>query len=151
MSVIKPQLEYVEHFTVKGYSVVTQNSDEFSPETAKIPAVWQQYYSSPLSEKLPTVAVYSNFEADEHGFYMLTVGSVQDKNNVEANLVDVESGYYLVFKNKGTMPEAVINTWKQIWSFFEAESSYQRKFISDFEKYSESNIVTVYIGISKCD
>lgn len=151
MSIMRPTLEYVEHFAVKGFSTVTKNIDERSPETAKIPAVWQQYYLSPLSEQLPIVAVYTNFEEDENGCYMLTVGCPQDKNNSETNLIEIKTGHYLVFKNKGSMPEAVINSWKQIWDYFETENSYQRNFISDFEKYNEYDTVAIYIGVTKRD
>ena len=46
------------------------------------------------------------------------------------------------------MPSTVVETWKQIWNYFETESDYQRSFISDFEAYSSPDKVAIYIGIS---
>ena len=45
------------------------------------------------------------------------------------------------------MPSTVVETWKQIWDYFEVERNYQRNFISDFEAYSGSDKVAIYIGI----
>ena len=45
------------------------------------------------------------------------------------------------------MPLAVVETWKQIWNYFAVDNQYQRNFISDFEAYSGSDEVAIYIGI----
>jgi predicted transcriptional regulator YdeE len=45
------------------------------------------------------------------------------------------------------MPSTVVETWKKIWDYFEAESEHERSFISDFEAYIDSDKVDIYIGI----
>ncbi len=55
--------------------------------------------------------------------------------------------YVESFTGTGPMPSTVVETWKQIWDYFETESEYQRSFISDFEAYSGSDKVAIYIGI----
>lgn len=38
---ISPTMKKVESFTVSGFSVRTQNKDEFNDKTAKLPSLWQ--------------------------------------------------------------------------------------------------------------
>lgn len=59
MSSIPPTLKYVEGFTVMGLSTKTQNTDEFNEKTAKLPSLWQQFYSSNLAANANIFEVYS--------------------------------------------------------------------------------------------
>lgn len=147
MSSIPPALKYVEGFTVIGLSTKTQNSDEFNEKTAKLPSLWQQFYSSDLAANANIVEVYSDYESDTNGLYTVTVGSICDSDRAEFDSAKIQTGNYLVFQGLGPMPFTVIETWKQIWAYFGAESKYQRSFISDFETYSGSDKVAIHIGI----
>ena len=49
MSSIPPTLKYIEGFTVTGVSTKTQNTDEFNEKKARLPSLWQQFYSSDLA------------------------------------------------------------------------------------------------------
>ena len=149
MSTIEPIVKYVEAFTVTGFGTKTINRDEAELSTAKIPSLWQQLHSSNLVQHSPVYGVYSDFASDVSDFYTITVGVSQENQQENANQVTVRSGYYPVFQNKGAMPDVVINTWKQIWDFFEKEDKYQRSYLSDFEQYSGEDELAIFIGIKK--
>ncbi len=147
MSSIPPTLKYVEGFTVSGFSTKTQNTDEFNEKKAKLPSLWQQFYASNLAANANIFEVYSDYESDANGLFTVTVGVSDDGKRAEFGTVKIQAGNYLVFQGAGPMPSTVVETWKQIWDYFEAESNYQRSFISDFEAYSGSDKVAIYIGI----
>lgn len=147
MSSIPPVLKYVDGFTIMGLSTKTQNTDEFNEKTAKLPSLWQQFYSSDLAANVNIFEVYSDYESDANGLYTVTVGVTDDSDRAEFGSVKIQAGNYLVFHGAGPMPSTVVETWKQIWDYFEAESECQRSFISDFEAYSGSDKVAIYIGI----
>ncbi|MBS0358509.1 MAG: effector binding domain-containing protein [Proteobacteria bacterium] len=149
MSSIKPTIEYIEQFTVSGFSTRTKNSQEMDPKTAKIPSLWQQLYSSELINNTSIFGVYADYESDTNGLYTLTLGVSQEQEQKNLSRVTIASGNYLVFKNHGPMPTVVIDTWKQIWHFFTVETQYQRNFKSDFELYDAPDQVAVYIGIQQ--
>lgn len=147
MSSISPTAKYVESFQVSGLSVRTKNSDEFNEQTAKIPNLWQQFSTSGLVGNGSVYGVYSDFDSDANGPYTLTVGITSNEAQTQLSSVTIQAGNYLVFQNNGPMPAAVIETWKQIWNYFEINSEYQRCYISDFEAYTGPDQVSVYIGI----
>lgn len=146
MSIV-PIVKYVEGFIVTGHSVRTKNKDEFDEKTAKIPSLWQKFYTNALVNNANIYGVYSNYESDANGPYTLTVGVESDPAQTQLSSVTIQAGHYLVFQNTGPMPATVIETWKQIWTFFETNTAYRRDFISDFEVYDGSDQVTIYIGL----
>lgn len=147
MSSTSPTIKYIENFIVIGLSVRTQNSDEFNEKKAKLPNIWQQFYSSDLVPNAHIFGVYSDYESDAHGLYTVTVGIASDEPQTKFSSIKVQAGNYLVFQGKGSMPSTVIETWKRVWNYFEETNAYHRNFISDFEAYSGSDEVAIYIGI----
>lgn len=143
---IQPTMKQVESFTVTGFSVRTQNSDEFNEQTAKLPSLWQKFYTSELATKANIFGVYSNYDSDANGLYTVTAGIKSDLHTQQSS-VTIRAGNYLVFQSTEPMPATVIETWKQVWAFFEKNTEYQRNFISDFEAYNGSDQVTIYIGL----
>ena len=142
-----PTIKYINSFTVTGLTVRTQNSDEFNQHTAKLPKLWQQFYSSKFTPGATLYGVYSDYEADANGLYSVTAGVADDNQDNETSSVIVNSGNYLVFKGKGAMPQVVIETWKRVWDYFMKESEYQRSFMTDFEEYDKGDEVAIYIGV----
>ncbi|MCH9757085.1 MAG: GyrI-like domain-containing protein [Gammaproteobacteria bacterium] len=141
-------LKYINSFSVKGLSVRTQNSDEFNENTAKISTLWQQFYTSDLiTPNAHIFGVYSDYDADEDGFYTVTAGVTSSEPQPQLNTATVQTGNYLVFQGKGPMPLTVVETWKQVWKYFEETNEYQRHFISDFEAYISPDEVAIYIGV----
>ncbi|MFC3909068.1 GyrI-like domain-containing protein [Legionella dresdenensis] len=147
MSAIEPIVCHISQFTVAGFSVRTKNSDEFNPETAKIPSLWQKFNTSIIANAPCVYGVYSDYESDVNGFYTLTVGVSESSEQAGFSRITIAHGNYLVFKGTGAMPEAVVTAWKQIWEFFASNLHYQRSFISDFEAYTSAGQVEIYIGI----
>jgi predicted transcriptional regulator YdeE len=135
---IKPTVKQVERFIVTGFSVRTQNSDEFNEKTAKLPNLWQQFYTSELANNANIFSVYSNYDSDANGPYTVTVG---------VKSVTIEAGNYLVFQGIGPMPATVVETWKQVWDFFETNTDHRRNFISDFEAHVGPDQVAIFIGL----
>ncbi len=144
---IQPIVKQVESFIVAGLSVRTQNSDEFNEKTAKLPSLWQQFYTSELATNANIFGVYSDYESDANGLYTTTVGVRDNTERTKFTTVTVQAGNYLVFEGAGPMPSTLVKTWKQVWNYFEIENNYQRCFISDFEAYSGSDEVAIYIGV----
>lgn len=140
-------MKQVESFTVTGFSVRTQNSDEFNEKTAKLPSLWQQFYSSELATNTRVFGVYSNYASDAHGLYTVTVGVEASPAAPQLSSVSIHSGSYLVFQGTGPMPTTVVEVWKQVWAFFEGNKEHRRNFISDFEVYDGSDRVMIYIGL----
>lgn len=145
--ILEANLKYVKGFTVTGLSIKTQNTAEFNEKTAKLPSLWQQFYASDLATNPKLFEVYSDYESDANGLYTVTVGVTDERPRTEFSLVKIQSGNYLVFQGTGPMPSTVVETWKKIWNYFTEEREYQRSFISDFEAYSDSDKVAIYIGI----
>lgn len=144
---ILPVVQYVESFIVTGLSVRTQNSDEFNEKTAKLPSLWQQFYTSELATNANIFGVYSNYDSDANGPYTVTVGVKFDYAQAQFSSVTIQAGNYLVFQGTGPRPATVVETWKQVWAFFETNSEHRRNFISDFETYSGPDQVAIYIGL----
>ena len=154
----KPELIEVNDFTVSGLSVRTINSDEFNQETAKLPQLWNEFFANGMADKIsnrrpesPIFGVYSNYASNETDFYTVTAGvSIEPGEiNPELNVVNLEGGHYLVFKEKGMMPQIIINTWQRIWSYFADNVEYKRRFGTDFEAYLSSDEIAIYIGVSR--
>lgn len=148
MPLIQPILKHVDSFTVTGFKVRTQNRDEFNQETAKLPNLWQQFYSSNLATNTSVFGVYSGYEADANSPYTVTVGITGAEQSIELNNININSGNYLVFQGKGTMPLTVIETWQRVWNYFTEDSAYQRCFMTDFEAYSNGDEIAIYIGVN---
>lgn len=144
---IQPTMKQVENFIVTGFSVRTQNSDEFNEKTAKLPSLWQQFHTSELAANANIFGVYSNYDSDANGPYTVTVGVKSNHEQTQVSSVTIREGKYLVFQGTGPMPDTVVETWKQVWTFFEKNTEYQRNFISDFEAYSGPDQVAIYIGL----
>jgi predicted transcriptional regulator YdeE len=147
MPSIQPIIKHIDSFTVTGFTLRTQNSDEFKEETAKIPKLWQRFHSSNPATNTTIFGVYSDYESDANGLYSVTAGVINDNHGTKLHTVKVNSGRYLVFQDRGLMPQAVIATWMRVWDYFSAESPYHRCFMTDFEAYNNGNEISIYIGI----
>ncbi len=144
---ISPTVKKIESFTVSGFSVRTQNKDEFNDKTAKLPGLWQQFYTSELAANANIFGVYSNYDSDANGFYTVTGGVESPHVQTELSVVTIQAGNYLVFQGTGPMPATVVEIWQRVWTFFETNTEHRRKFISDFEAYSGPDQVAIYIGL----
>lgn len=152
---MQPTLANISSFSVTGIAVRTRNSDEFNPATAKLPALWGSFFQNGVATRVlnaqadsPVFGVYSGYESDASGSYTVTAGVAAPASDAsEYASIDIEAGKYLVFENKGPMPQAVIDTWGHIWAFFEENTEFNRSFSTDFEEYRGPDEIAVHIGV----
>jgi len=141
----------IESKTIKGLQVSTKNVDEMYPKTQKIAPLWARFFS----EVLPTLGkdatvygVYHNYESDANGAFDVTVGADVLEVTEGMKEVTLEEGRYLMFPVKGELPKAIIDTWQQVWAYFEDPSIDERRaYETDFEKYISEDEVEIYIGV----
>lgn len=152
MTAIIPQLTQIQALTVTGISVRTKNEEEFNPQKAQLPHLWEQFYASTTNEtqqNSPIYGVYHHYESDSSGHYTVTAG-IEIPNEFKATHLDrviIKAGDYLVFEAAGTNPSAIIKAWQTIWNYFNETSTYQRSYLTDFELYKTPIESAVYIGI----
>ncbi len=138
----------LDSFKVSGVKTRTNNKNEMKPEDSKIALLWNNFYQNKLPEKLNSneiYGVYYNYESDVNGNFDVLAGLKVDNKDFES--INIEKGEYLVFSKKGTMPQAVIDTWSEVWNYFNSNPKEKRAYKTDFEKYISDNEVEVYIGI----
>lgn len=151
MTVIIPQLTQIQEFTVTGMSVRTKNEEEFNPQTAKLPQLWEQFFDSNIraQQEKPVYGVYHHYDSDTSGYYTVTSGIkiVEESKATNLDRVAIKAGNYLVFEAIGPNPSAIINAWQTIWSYFNEKPKYERTYLTDFELYKKPHESAVYIGI----
>jgi len=138
--------------TVTGLQVRTKNADEVNPDTQQIAPLWGRFYN----ELLPTLAkdatvygVYHNYESDAQGAFDVLVGADKLTITDEMKSVELQAGEYLMFPVKGELPQAIIDTWMQIWAYFDDPSiDEKRAYKTDFECYKSENEAEIYIGVN---
>tara|TARA_B110000046_G_C13016507_1_gene409030 strand:- start:988 stop:1431 length:444 start_codon:yes stop_codon:yes gene_type:complete len=142
---------YVKSLMILGISTTTNNANELSEATQKIPALWEQYadesiYGNTLNKSNSTAiyGVYSNYISDVHGDFDVTVGVEVSKCK---NAIVIENEKYLLFKKEGALPEVAFEAWQEIWDYFDNNDEYERKYAVDFEKYSKEDEIEIFISI----
>jgi predicted transcriptional regulator YdeE len=154
----KPQPRRVEGRQVVGLAIRTTNQIEADFTKAQIPDLWSRFTRDGWATRLgelgavgPVLAVYSKYESDASGAYQLLVGRAV--NGPPSRVPDlttemVPPGQYLTFLCPGPIPQAVIEGWRRIWHFFEQPDAPARAYTADFEVYSDSQPVEIWIAIA---
>ncbi len=154
-----PAIVQKEGFAVIGIETRTRNGYEADPATARIPGIWQHFFTEQVEEKIsqrinPTVyyAVYTEYESDYTGAYTYILGSaVSNLAALSRGMIKVElpASRYMVFTAQGVMPTAIIETWNEIWHYFTTNTTYHRAYTADFELYDKNNPekVEIYIAL----
>ncbi len=142
----------LENRTIIGLKVRTKNEDEMNPNTQKIGSLWQNFFTNimpSLGETPPPLyGVYSNYESDANGEFDVLVGAKSVELLDAREKVILEEGTYLCFKAKGELPQAVIETWGEIWAYFSDENSKEKRaYRTDFELYLSKDEAEIYIGV----
>ena len=138
--------------TIIGLKARTKNEDEMNPKVAKIGALWQNFFTnimSTLGETPPPLyGVYCNYESDANGAFDVLVGAESVELSDVRETIVLEEGTYLCFKAKGELPQAVIETWGEIWNYFTDEDCKEKRvYGTDFEKYISKDEAEIYIGV----
>ena len=146
----------VERFNIIGISTETINENGKAAED--LGKLWNKFYSENIREKIPgkvnknVYAIYTDYESNYKGKYTAMLGfKVHSLNDIPDGLLgrEFEGQEFEVFTAKGNMPEAIVNTWKEIW---DKDEVLNRSYIYDFELYRENSMngenseVEIFIG-----
>jgi len=154
-----PTLVSYDSMNIIGIQVRTSNQREKNPTTAKIPQLWQRFFTENIAEKIPNklndtqkIALYTDYEGDHTGDYSLIIGMpVKALRKIPAGMVgmSITPSTYYKFVGQGAMPEAIISTWHKIWDYFSHDQQHQRTYHADFELYDSTkpDCVEIYIGV----
>ena len=151
---VKAGLAEVEEFTIVGISIITDNEKG----TDDINVLWERFFKESIGQFVPNktddiiYAVYSDYEGDHEAPYRLTIGYRVSSHETPDTMhrVTIKPQEYAVMSAAGKQPDALIETWKAIWS----SEDLPRSYTTDFEVYGPRffedgiNEVLVHIGIN---
>lgn len=152
----KDNMEQLKSFKIIGIKVETTNEKGKSAED--LGKLWEQFYSENISEQISNkesekiYSIYTDYESDYKGKFTSIIGlKVKSLDQIPDGLIGREfvSGKYQKFIAKGEMPNAVMETWKEIWL---KDDELNRKYTADFEVYGaksqngENSEVEIYIA-----
>lgn len=128
-------------FKIIGISTETSNKD--GEAAAAIGALWGQFISENLLEKIPNqldsdiLCIYTDYESDYKGKYTCVLGmKVSSLDQVPAGLIgrEFDGGNFQSFLAKGGLPEAIVDTWHTIWN---QDETLNRSYTYDYEVYDD--------------
>ena len=126
-----------------GIAVRTTNKDGQSARD--IGELWGQFYSQNLLETIPNklsndiYSIYTDYKSDFTDEYTTIIGlQVSRLDTIPSGLIGRQfpTETFEVFTAKGEMPQAIMNTWLDIW---QRDNELQRKYTYDFEFYGEKS------------
>lgn len=147
----------MENFKIIGISAETTNQN--NQAATDLGMLWKRFYSEEILNKIPNkesdnvYAVYTDYESDYTGSYTAIIGQrVSTLGNIPEGLVgrEIKNEKLLKYKAKGEMPNAVVETWQEIWA---NDIALYRTYNADFEVYGEksqlgeNSEVEIYIGV----
>lgn len=119
---------------IYGKKVRTNNQ-----HTDAILHLWEEFLR--LDLKGDVYAVYSNYTSDFTEDYDLHIGTEEVFN--DAHNVKIPAGNYHVIEVDPTVPNAVYNTWIEIW-----KSDLNRAYTTDFEFYATDGSVKIFLSLN---
>jgi predicted transcriptional regulator YdeE len=138
--------------TVHGISTRTNNALEMSSE-GKIPQLWADFDKHVDVNYMAgnrVFGVYDNYASDANGDFDVTAATNQENVPTQVELISktIKAGKYLVFTEKGEMPQIAIDAWNEVWAYFTSdECEYERCYGVDYEYYVSGGEVRVFIGV----
>src|SRR5271167_3137777 len=161
---LTPRIVNQTSFQVVGITASTNNDKESGPD-AIIGKLWQRFLSEGLLNQIPDkvdrsiIAVYTDYATDANGQYTFVLGAkvrpVPNHTLPEGMIIKtVPASRYAVFTSgRGPVEKVVVQTWKQIWSYYQSPVNGQRAYRADFELYDQRAAdpnnaqVDIYIGL----
>ena len=147
------KISEINRFEATGFVIRTTNAGEVNPSTAKIGELWAKFYSNAapkLNEKSKVFGIYTNYESDFTGAFDVIACSDTLSPEIlsDSVKVNVTSGKYVTFAASGEMPQAVIDLWGKVWSYFSSENClYKHAYTTDFEYYKSAHEVEISIAV----
>ena len=143
----------LDAFNVVGITVRTTNANGQSKKD--IGQLWQEFYGKNILSKISDrtsddiYCIYTGYETDAMGPYTCMVGCrVNSSSGVIDSLqrLTIPGGKYQRYVSTGKIPQAVLNTWEEIW-----QSDADRKYGVDFDVYSkmdpENGTVETFLSV----
>ena len=163
---MKKTREQILEIKLVGITARTSNFLEMNPETSKIGATMQKFFSSGMQQQISrrknpgtVFAVYTDYESDEHGEYTYFLGEeVGSFENIQQGFetLTIPAQTYVKFTSSpGKMPGVCIDMWQNIWKMDSSDIGGIRSYIADFEVYDQRSqnpehaVLDIYIGIRK--
>jgi len=149
-------MKQIPPFKIIGISV--ESTNENGQAAQDLGELWGRFYSENIPGEIPNVigdevySMYTDYETDYTRKYTAIIGlKVSSLEDIPDGMVGREfgGGTYTKFVAKGTMPNAIVDTWKEIWS---KDNLLGRKYTADFEVYGaqsqngENSEVDIYIA-----
>ena len=145
----------IQKFYVIG--IATRTTNENGQSAKDIEELWGRFWGEKIQEQIPNkvtddiFAVYTDYETDFTGPYTTIVGlPVSSLENIPEGFVGmtIETAMYQKFVSKGKMPEAVFNTWLEIWQNKNLNRAYKADFTVHGKKYYDGDNAEVETFIS---
>ena len=143
-------------FKIIGISTRTTNKD--SKAQQDLDNLWGLFFTQNIFDKIPNkvsnevLAIYTDYKSDFTEDYTTIIGvPVSTLDKIPEGLIgrEFQTENFLKFTAKGEMPNAVVNTWIDIWN---RDKELNRKYTYDFEVYGknsqngENSEVEIYIA-----
>ena len=150
--------QVIQKFNVIGISIRTTNQNGQSVKD--IETLWSKFWGEEIQKQIPNkasndiYAVYTEYETDVNGPYTTIIGlPVNSLEDIPEGFVGItiEKAKYQKFVSKGKMPEAVFNTWMEIWQNKNLNRAYKADFTIHGEKYYDGDNAEVETFISVND
>ncbi|MDO1451488.1 effector binding domain-containing protein [Rhodocytophaga aerolata] len=147
--------QIIQQFYVMGISIRTTNENGQSAKD--IESVWGKFWGQEIQKHIPNkvnediYAVYTAYETDYTGPYTVIIGlPVSSLETIPEGFVGItiEKAAYQKFLSKGKMPEAVFNTWLDIWQNKNLNRAYKADFTIHGKKYYDGEQAEVETFIS---
>ncbi|WP_455365252.1 GyrI-like domain-containing protein [Kaarinaea lacus] len=146
---------------VIGIKTSTSSTLESDPESARIPELWQRFFSENIEEHIPDkmsegliYGVYSDYDNEHRGNFSFIAGrQVLSTELIPEDFaaIEIPQGDYLVFSDDGDMPAVIYSMWQTIREYFSQSANHHRAFTTDFELYNNEhpNKIEIYIALKK--
>ena len=147
----------IQKFYVIG--IATRTTNQNGQSAKDIEALWGKFWGEEIQKQIPNkvsdeiYAVYTDYETDFTGAYTTIVGlAVSSLEDIPKGFVGItiETAVYQKFVSKGKMPEAILNTWLEIWA--NTDLNLKRAYKADFtihgQKYYDGDNAEVETFIS---
>lgn len=130
-------------FKIIGISVRTTNKNNQSQQD--LGKLWNNFFSENIIDKIPNkisgniITIYTDYKSDYTDEYTTIIGvPVSTLDEIPNGLIGrkFEGDNFQKFIAKGEMPNAVVNTWIDIWR---RDKELNRKYTYDFEVYGQNS------------
>lgn len=138
--------------------ILTRTTNKDSKAQQDLGNLWGLFFTQNIFDKIPNkvsnevLAIYTDYKSDFTEDYTTIIGvPVSTLDKIPEGLIgrEFQTENFQKFTAKGEMPNAVVNTWIDIWN---RDKELNRKYTYDFEVYGknsqngENSEVEIYIA-----